>query len=102
MTDTTTTDDHDQIPATTMVTPLRSGRVAWRATFTTCCWKTATCPPRGTSAFAGRARGQPPVPRPPDTFRAMAQWAERFGSTVTGNPHPRNGRPSVYCQVEVH
>jgi hypothetical protein len=36
----------------------------------------------------------------PDSFQAMAQWAERFGGTVTGCPHSdRDGRESVHCQV---
>ena len=37
----------------------------------------------------------------PDSFRALAQWAERFGGTVTGCPHTHNDRPpSVHCQVK--
>ena len=37
----------------------------------------------------------------PDTFGAMAQWAERFGSTVTGEPHTHDdGRQSVYSEVK--
>jgi hypothetical protein len=37
----------------------------------------------------------------PDSFRALAQWAERFGGTVTGRPHDRDdGRQSVHCQVK--
>jgi hypothetical protein len=36
----------------------------------------------------------------PDSFRALAQWAERFGGTVTGCPHTsRDGQQSVHCQV---
>jgi hypothetical protein len=36
-----------------------------------------------------------------DSFRAMAQWAERFGGTVTGEPHTRDdGRSSIHCQVK--
>jgi hypothetical protein len=36
----------------------------------------------------------------PDTFRALAQWAERFGGTVTGEPYTNDdGRESVHCQV---
>jgi hypothetical protein len=36
----------------------------------------------------------------PDTFEAMAQWAERFGGTVTACPHSdRDGRESIHCQV---
>ncbi len=36
----------------------------------------------------------------PDTFHALAQWAERFGGTVTGCPHTSNdGRQSVHCEV---
>ncbi len=36
-----------------------------------------------------------------DTFRALAQWAERFGGTVTGEPHTnKDGSESVYCQVK--
>src|SRR5579859_6134418 len=35
-----------------------------------------------------------------DTFRALAQWAERFGGTVTGEPYTNDdGRESVHCQV---
>ena len=35
------------------------------------------------------------------TFRTLAQWAERFGGTVTGEPYTRdNGKESVYCQVK--
>ena len=37
----------------------------------------------------------------PDSFRALAQWADRFGSTVTGEPHTRDdGRQSVHCEVK--
>ena len=37
----------------------------------------------------------------PDSFRALAQWAERFGGTVTGCPHTHGDRPpSVHCQVK--
>jgi hypothetical protein len=36
----------------------------------------------------------------PDSFRALAQWAERFGGTVTGCPHTREGQQSVHCQVK--
>jgi hypothetical protein len=36
----------------------------------------------------------------PDSFGAMAQWAERFGGTVTACPHSdRDGRQSVHCQA---
>src|SRR5215472_13569860 len=36
-----------------------------------------------------------------DTFRALARWAERFGGTVTGEPHTnKDGEQSVYCQVK--
>ena len=36
-----------------------------------------------------------------DTFAALAQWAERFGGTVTGEPFTSDdGRESVYCQVK--
>ena len=39
-------------------------------------------------------------PDTPDSFRALAQWAERFGGTVTGCPHSHSdGPPSVHCQV---
>jgi hypothetical protein len=35
-----------------------------------------------------------------DTFRAMADWAERFGGTVTGEPVTReDGRQSIHCEV---
>jgi hypothetical protein len=35
-----------------------------------------------------------------ETFRTLAQWAERFGGTVTGEPYTReDGEQSVYCQV---
>ena len=35
------------------------------------------------------------------TFRTLAQWAERFGGTVTGEPYTRDdGEESVYCQVK--
>jgi hypothetical protein len=36
----------------------------------------------------------------PDSFRALAQWAERFGGTVTGCPHTRDGQQSVHCEVK--
>jgi hypothetical protein len=37
----------------------------------------------------------------PDSFRALAQWAERFGGTVTGCPHNHDdGRQSVHCEVK--
>ena|SRR5215813_12106995 len=36
-----------------------------------------------------------------DTFHTLAQWAERFGGTVTGEPYTRDdGSESVYCQVK--
>ena len=36
-----------------------------------------------------------------DSFRALAQWAERFGGTVTGEPRTyENGRQSVHCEVK--
>jgi hypothetical protein len=36
----------------------------------------------------------------PSTFRAMAQWAERFGGTVTGQPGAnKDGTPYVRCEV---
>jgi|SRR5215831_8297835 len=36
----------------------------------------------------------------PSTFRAMAQWAERFGGTVTGQPGAKDdGTPHVRCEV---
>ena len=35
----------------------------------------------------------------PDSFQAMAGWAERFGGTVTACPHSRDGQQSVHCQV---
>jgi hypothetical protein len=37
----------------------------------------------------------------PDSFRAMATWAERFGGTVTGEPVTRDdGRQSIHCEVK--
>src|SRR6266516_252595 len=34
-----------------------------------------------------------------DSFRALAQWAERFGGTVTGCPTThQDGRQSVHCE----
>src|SRR6266516_3181764 len=37
----------------------------------------------------------------PDSFRALAQWAERFGGTVTGCPNTHDdGRQSVHCEVK--
>jgi hypothetical protein len=34
------------------------------------------------------------------SFHTLADWAERFGGTVTGEPHTHeDGRESVYCQV---
>jgi hypothetical protein len=37
----------------------------------------------------------------PDSFRALAQWAERFGGTVTGFPHTHSdGHESVHCEVK--
>ena len=36
-----------------------------------------------------------------DTFRAMADWAERFGSTVTAEPgSDKDSGPYVRCAVE--
>ena len=35
-----------------------------------------------------------------DSFRALAQWAERFGGTVTGCPYTREGQQSVHCEVK--
>jgi hypothetical protein len=39
-------------------------------------------------------------PNTPDSFRALAEWAERFGGTVTGCPHTRDGQHTVHCQVK--
>jgi hypothetical protein len=37
----------------------------------------------------------------PDSFRALAEWAERFGGTVTGCPTTHDGgRQSVHCEVK--
>jgi hypothetical protein len=37
----------------------------------------------------------------PDSFAALAKWAERFGGTVTGCPHNHSsGRQSVHCTVK--
>src|SRR5215470_18899278 len=37
----------------------------------------------------------------PDSFRALALWAERFGGTVTGCPHTHSdGQQSVHCTVK--
>jgi hypothetical protein len=35
-----------------------------------------------------------------DSFRALAEWAERFGGTVTGCPYTREGKQSVHCQIK--
>ena len=35
-----------------------------------------------------------------DSFRALAQWAERFGGTVTGEPHAYDGWQSIHCTVK--
>ena len=36
----------------------------------------------------------------PATFRAMAEWAERFGGTITGQPGADDdGTPYVRCEV---
>ena len=35
-----------------------------------------------------------------DSFHALADWATRFGGTVTGEPYTReDGEESVYCQL---
>src|SRR5690348_1487648 len=35
-----------------------------------------------------------------DSFHALADWATRFGGTVTGEPYTRDdGEQSVHCQV---
>jgi hypothetical protein len=36
----------------------------------------------------------------PASFRALAQWAERFGGTLTGEPHTYDGWQSVHCTVK--
>ena len=36
----------------------------------------------------------------PGTFRALAEWAERFGGTLPGCPHNRDGHQSVHCEVK--
>jgi hypothetical protein len=37
----------------------------------------------------------------PDSFPALAEWAWRFGGTVTGCPHiHEDGRQSVHCEVK--
>ena len=40
-------------------------------------------------------------PGVPASFKALAQWAERFGGTIIGEPHVRtDGTESVYCTIE--
>ncbi len=37
----------------------------------------------------------------PDTFHALARWAERFGGTVTGSrTEDVHGEPAVRCEVK--
>jgi hypothetical protein len=36
----------------------------------------------------------------PASFRALAEWAERFGGTVTGEPRTCEGQQSVHCEVK--
>ncbi len=37
----------------------------------------------------------------PDTFHALARWAERFGGTLTGSRTADvHGEPSVHCEVK--
>ena len=37
----------------------------------------------------------------PGSFSALAEWAWRFGGTVTGCPHTHeDGRQSVHCEVK--
>jgi hypothetical protein len=39
-------------------------------------------------------------PDSPDSFRALASWADRFGGTLRGEPRTDDpGRESVYCTV---
>jgi hypothetical protein len=35
----------------------------------------------------------------PDSFRALAEWAERFGGTLTGQRQTYDGWQSVHCEV---
>jgi hypothetical protein len=36
----------------------------------------------------------------PASFRALAEWAERLGSTVISQPHTYDGWQSVHCQMK--
>ncbi len=38
-------------------------------------------------------------PDSPDTFHAMAAWAERFGGTLTGEPRTDKDGTTVRCEV---
>jgi len=36
----------------------------------------------------------------PDTFAALAAWAERFGATLTAQRTEHNGQPYVRCKAQ--
>ena len=57
-------------------------------------------PPRHLSVSAAGQEIELQFRGDPATFRAMAQWAERFGGTITGQPGTDDdGTPYVRCQV---
>jgi hypothetical protein len=52
------------------------------------------------SAHTGSPELDLQYPNRPETFRALADWADRFGGTLTGEPHTDDlGRHSVHCKV---
>jgi hypothetical protein len=56
--------------------------------------------PRHVSVSAASQQIEMQFTGDPSTFRVMAQWAERFGGTVTGQPGADDdGTPYVRCEV---
>ena len=103
MTDTTMTDTTIEIPDyVTMVTPAeKRSVVALARDVHDLLLENSDLPaPRYFTVSQAGQEVSLQFPDSPDTFHAMAQWADRFGSTVTGEPHTRDdGRKSVYCEV---
>jgi hypothetical protein len=84
----------------TMVTPTQERSIAELAAFATGLLVEDLPQPCYVSVSQGGQEVSLLFSDTPDTFAALAEWAERFGANVTGCPHTHSdGQESVHCQV---
>jgi hypothetical protein len=56
--------------------------------------------PTNATLYQGCQEAHLGFPGERDSFHALADWATRFGGTVTGEPYTRDGaEPSIHCQI---